>query len=343
MHAIDGSQGEGGGQVLRTALALSLATGRPFRIERIRAGRERPGLLRQHLTCVRAAAEISGGDADGSELGSTSLVFRPGRLRPGAYRFAVGTAGSVALVLQSVLPALLVADGQFELDIEGGTHAESAPPIEFLERAFVPAIERMGGSVDLALARHGFYPAGGGRITARIRGGTLRPLELLDRGAVVRTRARALVAHVPFHVAEREAALLREKLGLAADDVAGETISDSAGPGNAVLVDIECEHATHVVSAFGSVRRSAESVANEAADAARRYLAAQVPVGPHLADQLLLPMALAGGGAFRTMRPSRHAVTNASVIRDFLGSVIRFTEESPTAWRCEVESGVGIR
>lgn len=336
MHAIDGSLGEGGGQVLRTALALSLVTGQAFCIERIRAGRERPGLLRQHLACVRAAVEIGSGEADGASLGSTALTFRPGSVRPGAYRFAVGTAGSVALVLQSVLPALLVTEGDFEIVIEGGTHAEFAPPYEFLARVYVPALERMGAQVELALGRCGFYPAGGGRITARARGGALSRAEFLERGAHVRTSARALVAHLPHDIAEREAKVLRTRLGLAEGDVRVETVADSAGPGNAVLVEIEHERSTEIVSAFGSVRRSAEAVASEAVSSARRYLGASVPVGEHLADQLLLPMALAGGGAFLTMKPTRHARTNAEIIRGFIGREIRFTEVSLTSWRCEV-------
>jgi RNA 3'-terminal phosphate cyclase (ATP) len=161
MIVIDGARGEGGGQVLRTALALSLVTGQIFRIDNIRAGRARPGLLRQHLTCVNAAVEIGGAEALGAHLGSTSLTFRPGSVRPGSYRFAVGSAGSVGLVLQSVLPALLVTPGAFQLDIEGGTHADSAPPFEFLASAFVPALRRMGASIDIELLRFGFFHGGG--------------------------------------------------------------------------------------------------------------------------------------------------------------------------------------
>lgn len=338
MKVIDGSQGEGGGQVLRSALALSLVTGTPFRIERIRAGRERPGLLRQHLACVRAATEIGGGECEGAELGSSSLAFRPGRLRPGSHRFAVGTAGSAALVLQSVLPALLPAEGEFELVIEGGTHAEAAPPFEFLERVYAPAIARMGGRFEVALERHGFFPAGGGRIRARVTGATLHPVELLERGERRSCTARAMVANIPFGIAERELAVLRQRLSLAEADARGESVADSAGPGNAVIVEIECEHATEVVSSFGSLRRSAESVAMHAADQAIRFIAAQVPVGRHLADQILLPLALAGGGSFRTMRPTAHARTNADVIREFLGTRISFREEARDAWRCDVEA-----
>lgn len=336
MIVIDGSEGEGGGQVLRTALALSLVTGQPFRIDAIRARRERPGLLRQHLTCVRAATEIGGAEVEGAELGSSTLVFRPGTMRPGSYRFAVGTAGSVGLVLQAMLPAMLVADGTFELEIEGGTHAQSAPPFEFVAQAFLPILRRMGADVDVTLHRRGFYPAGGGRLGARVTGGALRPVEILERGDVTRRQARALVAHLPFDIAEREIGILRKRLGWSEEQARGETVADSVGPGNAVMLEIDCQHASEVISAFGSRGRSAEAVAEDAVQQARRYLAADVPVGEYLADQLLVPMALAGGGSFRTMAPSRHALTNIDVIRRFLHVTIAFESESPTAFRCQV-------
>src|SRR5262245_60443308 len=168
MEVIDGSQGEGGGQILRTALALSLVTGAPFRVEKIRAGRQKPGLLRQHLTAVTAAVEIGGAAVEGATLGSRELSFRPGSVRPGAYRFAVGTAGSAALVLQTVLPALLTATGPSTVVVEGGTHNPHAPPFDFLALAFLPLLARMGARAQATLDRPGFYPAGGGQLTVEI-------------------------------------------------------------------------------------------------------------------------------------------------------------------------------
>lgn len=335
MLVIDGSQGEGGGQVLRTALGLSLVTGTPFRIEGIRAGRERPGLLRQHLTGVLAAAEVGEAEIEGAELGSSALAFRPGRVRPGAYRFSVGTAGSVGLVLQALLPALLVAEGAFELEIEGGTHASHAPPFDFLSLAFVPLLRRMGASVEVELLRAGFHPAGGGRVRATIRGGGLRPLELVEPGALLKRRARALVANLPASIGERELALVRRRLLDEGEEGRVEEV-ESAGPGNALLIEIEHEHATEVVSAFGARGRTAEAVAESACGEARAFLGACVPVGEHLCDQLLIPLALAGGGAFRTMQPTLHARTNADVIRLFLDRRIDFREERAGAWRCVV-------
>src|SRR5712675_2047994 len=162
MITIDGSEGEGGGQILRTSLALSLVTGQPFRMERIRAKRQKPGLLRQHLTAVEAAKTVGRAEATGGALNSQTLEFNPGPVTPGNYRFAVGTAGSATLVFQTVLPALLTASGHSTLTLEGGTHNPLAPPFDFLARSFTPLIHGMGPTVELELRTPGFFPAGGG-------------------------------------------------------------------------------------------------------------------------------------------------------------------------------------
>ena len=316
---IDGSQGEGGGQILRTALALSLVTGTPFSIEKIRAGRRKPGLLRQHLTAVNAAVAVGGADVDGATLGSQTLVFRPRGVNPGEYRFAIGTAGSTGLVIQTVLPALLTASGPSALTLEGGTHNPAAPPFDFLARAFLPLIERMGPRVATVLECPGFYPAGGGRCTVRITpSARLEPLTLLERGEIKQRRARALVAHLPRQIADRELAVVRNRLGWSDDEL--ETVvvdGDTPGPGNVLLLEVESEHLTEIFCGFGEVGIRAESIAEHASKEARRYLAAGVPVGMHLADQLLVPLALAGGGAFRTVGLSSHSRTNLDVVRLF--------------------------
>jgi RNA 3'-terminal phosphate cyclase (ATP) len=323
---VDGSQGEGGGQILRSSLTLSMATGRPFRIERIRAGRQKPGLLRQHLTAVRAAAGICGAEVAGGESGSQALSFRPGPVRAGEYAFAVGTAGSAALVLQTILPALLGADGESRVTVEGGTHNPAAPPYEFLARSFAPALRRMGADVELRLVRHGFYPAGGGAIETAVRPWRNRAaLELTERGALVAKRASVLLAHLPRHIGERELTVLGRRLSLAAEACAIEQVTTSPGPGNVVLVEVESEAVTEVFATFGEAGVRAEAVAEAAADQVRKYLAAGVAVGTHLADQLLLPMALGAGGRFKTLPLSRHAETNAEVIRQFTGEDISVT------------------
>ena len=324
---IDGSQGEGGGQVLRTALALSLATGKPFRMERIRAGRARPGLMRQHLTCVRAAKTIGGARTRGDELGGTELSFTPSRLTPGDYRFAIGTAGSTPLVLQAVLPALLVADGPSRVELEGGTHNHAAPPWDFLAHAFVPALARMGPSVVPTLQRCGFYPAGGGKLAVEVRpSGALAPIELLERGAVRRVHALVRIANLPGHIAVTERDVLVERLGLSAGDARIEEC-DAHGPGNAAMVFVESDSGTEVFTGFGQVGLPAARLAQELADDVRAFLDADVPVGPHLADQLLVPLALAGGGRFRTCAVTSHTRTAADVVKRFLKTRITFTQE----------------
>jgi RNA 3'-terminal phosphate cyclase (ATP) len=326
---IDGSSGEGGGQILRTSLALSAVTGRPFRIERIRARRPKPGLQRQHLAAVQAAAAVCGAEVRGATLGSTALDFVPGRPVPGGYRFDVGSAGSTGLVLQTVLPALLTAPGPSRLVLEGGTHNPAAPPFDFLARVFVPLVSRMGPRIEATLERHGFFPAGGGRVTVRIEpAGRLARLDLLERGAVVARRGRVLSANLPGSIAEREVAVLRRRLGWRGAEFLIEEVRDSPGPGNAVMVELQSERATEVVTAFGQPGVRAEAVAEAAAAGTLRYLDAGVPVGEHLADQLLVPMALAGAGSFRTLPLSPHATTNIETIRRLLEVPIPTRAES---------------
>jgi RNA 3'-terminal phosphate cyclase (ATP) len=336
MLLIDGSKGEGGGQVLRTSLALSLLTGKPFRMVNIRAGRKRPGLLRQHLTGVEAAAALGRAEVRGAALGSRELLFTPGPVQPGDYHFAVGTAGSAMLVLQAVLPALLTASGPVSLTLEGGTHNSAAPPYDFVERAYLPLVRRMGGSVQVRLERHGFYPAGGGRVLVHVHPvARLAPLELLERGKVKRTRATALVAKLPGHVAQRELDVLAEGLALRPEMLRTQEV-DSVGPGNALLVEVESEHVTELFTAFGERGTRAEDVAQTLVHEVRGYLDAGVPVGEHLADQLLLLLAVAGGGAFRTLPLSGHSHTQLETVRHFLPVQVDVAEEAPQVRRVTV-------
>lgn len=335
---IDGSQGEGGGQMLRTSLALSVVTGRPLRVHAIRAGRERPGLLRQHLACVRAAATVGAAEVTGDALGSTEVVFHPRGLVPGAHRFVVGSAGSAILVLQTVLPALWGASAPSTLVLEGGTHNPAAPPYDFLVKAFLPLLERMGPRVSARLERFGFYPAGGGRLTVDVAPSPrLAPLHLPERGALGARAARVLVANLPDDVAEREARRLASRLPVEHWHVGVERLDEAAPAGNAILLEVVCEHVTEVFSAFGARGLRAETVADAAVDEMRRWLAADVPVGPHLCDQLLLPLALAGGGSFVTTAPTPHTVTNQAVIGRFLEVPIALERLGPD--RTEVRVG----
>jgi RNA 3'-terminal phosphate cyclase (ATP) len=340
MLTIDGSRGEGGGQIFRSSLALSLVSGTPFRIERIRAGRAKPGLMRQHLAALEAAAAIGEASVEGAAIGSPEVVFRPTRVRAGAYRFAVGTAGSTGLVLQTVLLPLATVGGPSTLTLEGGTHNPYAPPFDFLAGAFLPLLRRMGARVEARLDRAGFYPAGGGRMTVDIgEARALTPLELPTRGATRRRRARALISRLPRQIGDRELAVVRSRLGWAEDELEVVTLGEGmAGPGNVLLLEIESAHVSEVFTGFGEVGVRAEAVAEQAVQEARRYLAADVPVGPYLADQLLLPLALAGGGRFRTVALTRHATTNIEVIRQFLGTSIEVVPVGDAAVEISVRS-----
>lgn len=329
---IDGAMGEGGGQIVRSALGLSLVTGHPFFIRNIRAGRRKPGLRRQHLAAVRAATRIGQAQVEGATLGSMALCFTPGRPQPGRYRFDVGTAGSCTLVLQAVLPALLTASGPSQLLLEGGTHNPFAPPFEFLEHAFLPLIRRMGAGVQAVLERPGFFPAGGGRLKVDVEPASQwERLELLERGEVRCCRARAAVAHLPRSIAERELDMVR-RMGWGEQCLEIRQVEDSQGPGNVLTVSVECEQTAEVFTGFGRRGVPAERVASSTVQEAQEYLQAGVPVGRHLADQLLIPMALAGGGRFRTLEPTRHTQTNAEVLEMFLPVEVDIQPSAAEDW-----------
>jgi RNA 3'-terminal phosphate cyclase (ATP) len=339
MITIDGSVGEGGGQILRTSLALSLITQTPVRLINIRAGRSKPGLRPQHVTSVTAAASIGMADVSGNVVGSRELAFRPNTIQPGDYIFSTGTAGSCSLVLQTILLPLVTAGGPSRLVLEGGTHNPFAPPYDFLEKTFLPILCRMGPAIAIRLIRPGFFPAGGGRMEIGIsRGGNLNRIELTERGRILRIAARAIIARLPRHIAERELAVVETTLPTPLHASAIEEIPLSRGPGNAVIIEIGSEQITELFTAFGRRGIPAEDVAMDAVNQANAYLAASAPVGPHLADQLLLPMALAGGGEFRTVAPTRHFTTNSEIIKRFMPVEFAITQISSTDWQVIVES-----
>jgi len=319
MIHIDGSTGEGGGQILRSALALSMVTARPFCIEHIRANRSKPGLLRQHLTAVKAAAAVCDAKVSGAELGSSMVEFTPGEVKGGEYSFAIGSAGSTTLVLQTILPALMVASSSSIVVIEGGTHNTYAPSVDFLRKAFLPVIERMGPRVRVEIERHGFYPAGGGRIRVEIQPvKKLVPVSIMDRGEIVAQTATATVAGLSPEIAKRELEVIAKKLEWDEESLRIEQLADSVGPGNVLSIEIQSEHVTEVFTGFGERGRSAERVAKSTVAQVHHYLHKGVPVWSHLADQLMLPFAMAGAGEFCTCALTPHSETNASVIEQFL-------------------------
>ncbi len=319
MIEINGSSGEGGGQILRSSLSLSVVTGKPFRLFNLRAGRRKPGLLRQHLTAFEAATAISNAEVRGNKIGSTEIEFHPGGIQPGDYTFQVGTAGSATLVLQTVLPPLLIAPGPSTLVVEGGTHNPWAPPYNFLAKCFVPVVNRMGPHVDMHLEKHGFYPAGGGKIKVEIKPtDKLKGLDLCERGAKISQLARVIIANLPLHIAEREIAIAKTKLNWPDSCLILEEIPDANGPGNLISLEVDFENITEVFTGFGEVKRRAEQVATHAIQCYQRYLRYPAPVGEYLADQLMLPFALAGSGQYRSTRLTKHASTNLEIIHKFL-------------------------
>jgi RNA 3'-terminal phosphate cyclase (ATP) len=336
MHAvtIDGAMGEGGGQILRTSLALATCLGRPLHIYNIRAARKHPGLQPQHLAAVRAAAQICEAQVVGAEQGSQTLTFTPAQVHAGDYHFAVGTAGSTTLVLQTILPALMLAKATSRVVLEGGTHNPLAPPFEFLHDAFLPVINRMGPSVRATLDRVGFAPRGGGRMTVEIVPvERLQPFNLVERGALLAQRAQVLLAHLPAHIAQRELAVIQRELGYDAAQMRVNYIDEAYGAGNVVNVLVQSEHISESFCAFGRPGKPAEEVAQEVVNEVRQYLQTAATTGVHLADQLLLPMAMAGSGSFTTLALSRHTQTNAAVIEIFFGRKIQFEQIGEQVWQ----------
>jgi len=341
---LDGSRGEGGGQILRSALSLSAITGRPFRLDNIRAGRRRPGLMRQHLTCVRATAEICNASTSEVELGSGSLEFYPGSIEASYEVFSIGTAGSTSLLLQTILPLLLHAPDVSDVSLEGGTHVIQAPCFDYLEQIFIPQLRRMGAAVELTMGRHGFFPAGGGIISLTVTPSKLVPCRWHKK---VSSGKRLICAEVlstpeiPDGVAARELRAARSILSsLSAESCSVRSIADSVCPGNALLLRAgggEDDPGT-LTCAFGEPGKPAHRVAKQAALEMRHYLGSTAPVDEYLADQLLLPLALAGGGGYTTTALTSHFYSNVEVIQAFLPVKIQSHEIDRFAWRVEVES-----
>jgi RNA 3'-terminal phosphate cyclase (ATP) len=326
--------GEGGGQILRTSLALSTCLGKPFQISNIRSQRKHPGLQPQHLAAVKAAKEISNAQVKGAEKGSLELQFIPGKVMPGEYHFSIGTAGSTSLVFQTILPALMLAEKRSKLILEGGTHNPFAPPFDFLHHAFLPTLNRMGPVVTAILLRPGFAPKGGGKIRIEIQPvKKLSSLEILKQGRITGQRAEVLLAHLPEHIAMRELAVIKQELNFEDSELSYHFANEAFGAGNVVSAIIKSEYITECFTAFGQRGLPAEQVAKKLVKEVRRYVKAGVPVGKYLADQLLLPLALAGSGSFITVEPSSHTLTNISVINAFMDVTIQCQQLATDAWQ----------
>ncbi len=312
---IDGSFGEGGGQILRTALALSSLLGVGIRIEKIRARRRNPGLAPQHLTCVEAAAEICGARVDGAGIGSKELTFIPGEIKPGRYLFDVArkrpSAGSVSLVFQAIYLPLALSGGKSEVIIRGGTHVPWSPPAHYLQRVFSPIASRFGLKLNIEVLRWGFYPKGGGEIKAIIYPSKLTSVSISDRGSLIRVRGFSACARLPISIAERQREAVMQRLrGIS--DVEVETISArSRGPGTAVFLVAEFENSVAGFSSLGERGKPAEKVGEEAAEELLAFLRSRSALDPHLSDQVIPLMALAGGeSVITTSLVTQHLMTN---------------------------------
>jgi RNA 3'-terminal phosphate cyclase (ATP) len=321
MLTIDGRHGEGGGQILRSSLSLAGLTGQAVQLHHIRGGRAKPGLMRQHLTAVKAAARVCAGHVDGAELGSQDLTFTPGIISGGDYHFAIGSGGSACLVLQTLLPMLLRAPEASRVVVEGGTHNPMAPVFDFLHEVFAPQLWAMGAGVRLQLERAGFMSTGGGQIIMEVQPATeAHPLDLCDRGKATRRVATVHQSGLPFSVAKREWDVVHKRFGHKSNELKIQDYKEASGPGNAITLTQHFERVSAMCTGMGAIGKRAEKVAQEACDEMQTFLEHDAPVCEHLADQLLLPMAVLAGGSFRTASPSEHTRTNRDVLGVFLGA-----------------------
>jgi RNA 3'-phosphate cyclase len=321
MIELDGSHGEGGGQILRTSLALSLITGKPFHMRKVRAGRAKPGLQPQHRMSVQAAAEVGQARVQGATLHSTDLRFHPGQIRPGNYHFSIGTAGATGLVLHTVYLPLALSAARNTLTLEGGTHVNASPCFHFLDTTWRAYLALLDIDVQLRMVRPGFYPRGGGAIEVTIAPcQAIKPLELLDLATPTEARGFSAVAGLPEHVARRQRAQALhclEKLGLAA------TIHEEAwagGPGSVLALCLQTAPVPTLFFGLGARGKPAERVADDAVAQVGAFLHSRpTAIDPYSGDQLLLPLSLAAGSSrFRVAEVTMHLLTNAQVIAKFV-------------------------
>ena len=325
---IDGSQGEGGGQILRTALALSIITGRSVHLFNLRAGRRNPGLAAQHLAGVRAAAQICGAEVEGGHIGSTAVTFRPaGAAQAGRYTFDISqlagqsSAGSVTLLLQTLLLPLALANGDSHLTLRGGTHVAWSPPVHYVEWVLLPTLARLGIHASIRLSAWGWYPQGGGQVEITIKG-KARPhgLDLIRRGALRGLKGLAVACNLPAHIPQRISARANNVLRSAGLPSAVQPLRASGvSTGVGIFIGLEYENGYAGFSALGARGKPSETVADEAVMPLVSYHQQTAALDPHLPDQLLPALALAeGSSALSTVEITRHTLTNIAVIGYFL-------------------------
>ncbi len=318
---IDGSLGEGGGQVLRTSLSLSAVTGKPLRITNIRSNRSQPGLKHQHLQAVKAVAEICRAEVEGARLGSKTLSLHPEKVQGGRYQFSIPTAGSASLVLQTVFYPLVFATRVSQVTVQGGTHVRWSPCFHYLQQQWLPYLTRMGYQAELNLNKAGYYPKGGGEITARIHPGAGKEaLQLTQRGDLVHVGGLAAVTDLPDHITRRMRDRVVSRVGhkYPLQDIRTQHI-DGHDKGAFIFLSVVFENTTAGFCALGERGKRAEIVADETIDQVLDFVDGNGCVDRYVADQLLIPLAIAvGQSVFNVSEITSHLVTNALIIQEFL-------------------------
>ena len=320
---IDGSFGEGGGQVLRTALSLSCVTGYGLHLFNIRKGRKRPGLMPQHLTCINAASKITDATVSDNEKGSSELTFVPGKIKSGSYFFDIKTAGSCSLVLQALIPPLVFGNRDSEIKIKGGTHVPFSPTYDYIAWVFLPMLQTLGIRVDPQIINYGYYPNGGGEVMFRIFPALkVNSMDLSERRELVYLHGYSSVSRLPMSIAERQKDSLIKALPAAAEIKTFE--APSPGTGTSVFLKAEYENSFAGFSSLGKIGKPAEKVGEEAARQFNDFNATSASIDPYLADQIVIYLSLARDtSSFTTSRITKHLITNLWVIENFLNITYR--------------------
>lgn len=331
MLTIDGSKGEGGGQVLRTSLTLSILTQTPFVIENIRAHRAKPGLLRQHLAAVESAGMITGAKLEGASLGSMKVSFDPTQIvnptDKNDFEINIGSAGSTSLVVQTVLPVFLFRNKPSCITVKGGTHNPSGPPYEFLRDSFLPQAANVGVKANFELISYGFFPSAGGELKATVEPSTLVPWTCLERGKLLDKKLEAIVSLLPATLGKREVETCKDQLGWRALPTKVLEVKDPKGLGNCIYATLTHEHTVNTFASFGSKKIKPEEVATKLVEEVHEFVYSDATVGEHLADQMLLLLAIGKGGSFAVSKVSGHLKTQADIIETFLGKKTRFDKQ----------------
>ncbi|MFA4828622.1 MAG: RNA 3'-terminal phosphate cyclase [Thermodesulfovibrionales bacterium] len=321
MIEIDGSFGEGGGQILRTALSLSSLFLKPFRIFNIRKGRKNPGLMPQHLTCVRAMQLISDAEVAGDKIGSSVLVFKPKSVKAGEFFFDIGTAGSTSLVLQTIVPSLIFSSEKTSVILKGGTHVPFSPSFDYIAEVFAPVLGKMGIRIELKIESYGFYPKGGGKIRVDIfPAKDIKPLRVTERGAILMIKGYSGTGNLPLSIAERQKSAAIKKIQTEIKDLMQPVDIEilnvsSPGQGTFIYLHSETEKAIAGFTSLGKRGKKAETVGEEAAEEFSKYYFTNVAFDRHLPDQIVLYLSMSKEESiFTTSCITQHLMTNLWVI-----------------------------